>query len=172
MTTNRELGFLWSLKQKCNVDRLPTLEAFEGYLKAILTCANGDGNLTPAEREWVLGHGSAVGALDSLLEELKTYKADEDIEKLLAMSPQADASRRVLIYDAVRACSADGEYNDRERATVRKMGSKLGIAEDLIRQIEEIALEEARLWERRVKLVYPAGTPPTLRADAASSDPA
>ncbi|MDC0742794.1 hypothetical protein [Polyangium mundeleinium] len=42
---------------------------------------------------------------------------------------------------------------------VIRMAAKLGVSEDLVRQIEEVCIEEARLREKRLKLVYPEGAP-------------
>ncbi|MDI1475078.1 hypothetical protein [Polyangium sp. y55x31] len=159
MTTNKEKGYLWLFKDKANFTTLPTDETFEGYMKAVLICANGDGKLTPEERDWAVGHSAAFGASDSLLDKLLSYKADEDIEQVISMTPASSASRRFLVYDAIRACSADGQYSDRERATVIRMAAKLGLSEELVRQIEEVCLEEARLREKRLSLVYPEGAP-------------
>ena len=158
MTTNREKGYLWAFKDKANFGAPPTADDWS-YMKAVLICANGDGTLAPEERDWAIGHAAAFGAPDSLLDELKTYKADEDIEQVISATPASSASRRFLVYDSIRACSADGGYSDRERAMVIRMAAKLGLAEDLVRQIEEVCLEEARLRERRLKLVYPEGSP-------------
>ncbi|MDC0744514.1 hypothetical protein [Polyangium mundeleinium] len=159
MTTNRDAGFLWLFKDKANVRTLPSKEWFEGYMKAVLLCANGDGKLAPEERDWAVGHAAAFGAADALVDELKSYKADEDIEMLVAATPASSASRRFLVYDAIRACTADGQYSDLERATVTRMAAKLGITEELVRQIEDVCLEEARLREKRLKLMYPEGAP-------------
>lgn len=159
MTTNRDIGLLWLFNEKSSFKTIPTSGDFEVYAKAILICANGDGKLAPEERDWVIGHFAAFGTPDSVLDELKTYKADEDIEKVISMTPAASASRRFLVYDAIRACSADGQYSDPERAMVIRMAAKLGVSEDLVRQIEEVCLEEARLREKRLKLVYPEGAP-------------
>lgn len=159
MTTNRERGALWLFKDKANFSTLPTEKVFEGYMKAVLICANGDGKLAPEERDWAVGHSAAFGAPDSLVEELKSYKADEDIEQVISATPASSASRRFLVYDAIRACSADGAYSDQERAMVIRMAAKLGMSEELVRQIEEVCLEEARLREKRLKLVYPEGAP-------------
>jgi len=128
-------------------------------MKAILICANGDGKLTPEERDWVTGYFAAFGAPDSLLDEMRSYKADDDIEAVISGTPASDASRRFLVYDAIRACSADGAYSDPERATVIRMAAKLGISEDLVKQIEEVCLEQARLRQKRLALMYPEGAP-------------
>lgn len=158
MTTRNE-GLLWLFKEKYTFGKIPSLEAYNGYLKSILVCANGDSKLAPEERDWVVGFASAFGAPDSLVEELKSYKADEDIEKVIGDAPEATGSRRYLVYDAIKACSADGEYNDQERATITKMAAKLGISQDVVEQIEEICIEEIKLREKRVKLMYPEGAP-------------
>jgi uncharacterized membrane protein YebE (DUF533 family) len=158
MTTRNE-GLLWLFREKYTFSKLPSLEAYNGYSKSILICANGDGRLTPEERDWVVGLACAFGAPDSLVEELKSYKADEDIENAIGDAPEATGSRRYLVYDAIKACSADGEYSDKERATVTKMAAKLGISQDLVEQIEQICIEEAKLREKRVKLMYPEGAP-------------
>ncbi|MFN6519137.1 MAG: hypothetical protein RMY29_032235 [Nostoc sp. CreGUA01] len=159
MTTNKTQGLLWLFREKANFGQIPSIEAFTGYMKSILICANGDGKLAPEERDWVVGQACAFGAPDSLVEELRSYKADEDIEKVIAVTPESDVSRRFLVYDAIKACSADGEYNDPERATVTKMAAKLGISQEMVKQIEEICIEEAKLRQKRLEMMYPEGAP-------------
>ena len=157
--TTRDEGLLWLFKEKYTFGKFPSPEAYESYTKSILVCANGDGTLAPEERDWVVGLASAFGASDSLVEELKSYKADEDIEKVMSRAPIANALRRYLVYDTIMACSADGEYSDQERVTVTKMAAKLGISQDIVEQIEKICIEEFKLREKRLKLMYPEGSP-------------
>ncbi len=158
MATKDE-GLLWLFYQRYSFRKVPNHEEYKSYIKSMLICANGDGTIAPEERDWVVGYASAYGAPDSLVEELKSYKADEDIEKMISNTPAANASRRFLVYDAIMACSADGEYSDPERATITKMAAKLGISQDTVEQIEKICLEEIELREKRVKLMYPEGAP-------------
>jgi hypothetical protein len=157
--TNRNEGFMWLIKEKLNFDKIPNPDAYDGYLKSVLVCANGDGTLTAAERDWVIGFAVAFGASDSLIEKLKSYPANEDIEQLISASPASDGSRRFLIYDAIKACSADGQYSEPERATVIKMANKLGVNQDVVQQIEQICVEEASLRLKRLELMYPDGIP-------------
>lgn len=151
------LGLLWLFKQKYGFSKVPSPEAYDGYIKSLLLCANGDGKLAPEERDWVVGFASAHGASDSLVEELKSYEATEDIEAVISVAVESDGSRRYLIYEAIEACSADGEYSDGERATVAKMAAKLGISTDVVKQIEELCMEQAKLREKRLALMYPDG---------------
>ncbi len=158
--TNRNEGFMWLFKDKYTFSKLPSTEAYSGYLKSVLICANGDGTLAPEERDWVVGLAAAFGASDSLVAELKSYQADEDIEQVIGVAPpEANESRRFLVYDAIKACSADGQYSDLERATVTKMAAKLGISQDVVKQIEEICIAEAQLRAKRLELMYPEGLP-------------
>jgi len=64
-----------------------------------------------------------------------------------------------MLYDAIKACSADGEYSSGERETVTKMAAKLGVDAEIVKQLEEICAEEAKLREKRLALIYPTGTP-------------
>jgi hypothetical protein len=162
--TTKNVGLLWLLKEKYGFQEAVGSgigpEDYDSYLKSILICANGDGTLAPEEREWVIGQASAYSASDSLVEELKFYKADEDIEKVVSRAPLATTSfKRNLVYDTIMACSADGEYSDQERVTVTKMAAKLGISQDIVQQIEKICIEEIKLREKRVKLMYPEDSP-------------
>jgi hypothetical protein len=88
---------LWLFQEKYTFRKFPSPEAYDSYTKSILVCANGDGTLAPEERDWVVGLASVFGASDSLVEELKSYKADEDSEKAIGDAPKANASRRVRI---------------------------------------------------------------------------
>jgi uncharacterized tellurite resistance protein B-like protein len=152
-------GLNWLFKEKYTFDRAPKSEGYSEYLKSLLICANGDGELTQAERDWVLGYAAAYGASDSLIEELKSYKANEDIEQVVSQNKASDHYHLSLIYDAIKACSADGDYSGSEQATVKKMATKLGIAEDTVKEIESICQEEDKLRQKRIALMYPSGTP-------------
>ena len=158
MTTSREAAH-WLFKDKFSFKEVPEPLAYDSYLKSLLICANGDNELTPAERDWVVGYASAYCAPDEVVEQLKSYKADEDIDSIISRERAANASRRYLVYDAIKACSADGEYSSGERETVAKMAAILGIDSDILKQIEEICVEEAKLREKRLALMYPTGAP-------------
>lgn len=153
------LGILWLFKERYGFKQVPSDVAYEAYLKSLLICANGDGTLADAERDWIIGYGSAYDCNPAIIEQLKVYKADEDIETVIAGDFAASDSRRFLIYDAIQACCADGEYSEKERAVVLKGAKKLGISEEVFQQIEEIYLETVELHKKRLAVMYPNGTP-------------
>ena len=128
-------------------------------LKAVLICAKGDGVLAPEERNWVAGRAACYHH-DSEYELAKTYQADEDLLSVLAQAPTLNKSgRRAVIYIAIQACAADGEYHPDERASVHKLAKYLGIEEDVVNQIEEICVEEAKAREKRKAVLFPEGVP-------------
>ena len=107
----------------------------------------------------MIGYAHAYDCNPAMIERLKVYKADEDIETVISEHSSASDSRRFLIYDAIRACCADGEYSEKERAIVLKGAKKLGISEEEFQQIEEIYLETVQLRKKRLAVMYPNGAP-------------
>lgn len=164
MATNTQeqensLGTLWLFKERYGFKQLPSDLAYEAYLKALMICANGDGTLADEERDWVIGYGCAYDCNPAIIEQLKVYKADEDIETVISGDFAASDSRYFLIYDAIQACCADGEYSEKERAIVLKGAKKLGISEEEFQQIEEIYLETVQLHQKRLAVLFPKGAP-------------
>jgi uncharacterized tellurite resistance protein B-like protein len=158
-----KLGTLWLFKQKFGYKQIPTDIGYEAYLKALLICANGDGKLADEERDWVIGYAYAYNTDPAIIEQMKVYKAEEDIETVLSGDSSAmesvRESRRFIIYDAIQACSADGEFHEKERAVVLKGAKKLNISEEEFKKIEEIYLETVKLREKRLAVMYPNGSP-------------
>ncbi len=107
----------------------------------------------------MIGYAYAYNCNPAIIEQLKVYKADEDIETVISGDFAASDSRYFLIYDAIQACCADGEYSEKERAIVLKAAKKLGISEDVFQQIEEIYLETVELRKKRLAVMYPDGGP-------------
>lgn len=150
----------WIFKQSRGFEELPPEDATIVYAKALLICANGDGELAPSERDWIIGLTAARGASDSKLEELKNYPGTDSLEQLITSNPFiSEYAKHAIIYDAIVACSADGEYKEGEKAVVRKAASLIGVSEDLVHQLEEIYAEEKKLFDRKIQLFYPKGHP-------------
>ncbi len=85
----------WILKYMWNYNVVPDPEDYNLYSKALLVCVNGDGELTEAERKWVLGYLETCGASEDLLKELENYEATDDFAQLVQGYPTVDESRRV-----------------------------------------------------------------------------
>jgi len=125
------------------------------YLKAIMACARGGGDLAPAEKQWVIGYGAACGAPQSTVDALDAYAADEDVADILDRNmPVAQTWGRVAVFDAIRASGSDEEYNDGERETVRRVATRLGVSEDVVAALESLYEEEQELKRKRIALVF------------------
>ncbi|NEP52239.1 MAG: hypothetical protein F6K65_26950 [Moorea sp. SIO3C2] len=152
-------GRLWLMKDLYGMKTVPPAQDYNAFVKAVLICAKGDGVLTPEERNWVVGR-AACYYTNNEYEVAKNYPADEDLLEVLAQAPTLNQSgRRVIIYVAIQACAADGEYHPDERASVQKMAKYLGIEEDVVNQIEEYCIEEAKMREKRIALMFTEGIP-------------
>ncbi|NER25240.1 MAG: DUF533 domain-containing protein [Symploca sp. SIO1B1] len=167
VATTAEIGFAreiiakWYFKElwDWDLDTIPTDEELSPFLKSNLVVANGDGEISEEERKWITGKGAAAGASDSLLKELETYPANEDILEVVTRAPATNKSRRAAIYFAVRAAASDKTYTEGEKASVRKLAQAIGISEELVNEIEDLCLEEQRLKEKRIALCFPEGDP-------------
>jgi len=129
------------------------------FFKALIVCCNADGNLTDEEREWCVGYCAATGGTAETLEALEAYPGDEDVTVVIARGQPHAAAHRRLIYDGIRAASSDGDYNEAERATIRKMAVEVGVTLEEVAQFEGLYAAEQALKDRRISLVIPVGTP-------------
>jgi len=156
----REIIAKWIFKQLRGFDNVPPREAIIVYAKALLVCANGDGQLAPAEKDWIIGLTATRGASDEELEELINYPATDNIEQLICSNQIIfEYAKRAIIYDSIIACSADNEYSEGEKAVVHKAAALIDVPEDVVQQIEEIYLEEQELFKRKIKLLLPDSHP-------------
>lgn len=158
MATTDE-GALWVFKEFVGFHQRPTNENFATFMKVVLCCANADGTISPAERAWVINFAAALNAPDELLEELATYPADEDIFALAASSGPVAQSLRAVIYNAIFACAADGEYSAAEQDLIRRLGARFGVTEEVVSQIEAIYWETRHIRQKRIALLFDKGLP-------------
>ncbi|NEO33580.1 MAG: hypothetical protein F6K36_24770 [Symploca sp. SIO3C6] len=147
----------WIKTQRYGITKVLPNETAVIWYKALLLCANGDGKLTPAERDWVIGHAITYHPQmsESQINELRTYdgtSSTDDIDKLIFSDPLAKKGRYVLIYEAIQASAADDEYSEGEKATIRKMAAKLGISEAKIIELENLYAEEKAFREKSLKI--------------------
>lgn len=129
------------------------------FMQALLICANGDGKITSAERDWVTGFCSAMGGSEAMVREIAAYPADEDIELVVNRGHRVNRARHSVVYNAIRACSADGELHAGEVATIKKMAAALGVTEQAVEDLRALYDDEEKLKARRQELIYPGGSP-------------
>lgn len=150
-----DVGGLWLLREMWDFPSGVPEDQRLDYLKAIMACARGEGELAPAEKDWVIGYGAACGAVQSTVDALAGYDGDEDVVAILDRNmPVATTWGRVAIFDAIRASLADHAFDDTERAAVGRVAARLGVGADGVAAIEALALEERDLKRRRIDLLF------------------
>eukprot|EP00754_Rhynchopus_humris_P028240 Rhum_TRINITY_DN15140_c8_g1::Rhum_TRINITY_DN15140_c8_g1_i1::g.140517::m.140517 len=128
------------------LDRFPTKTALSAYNIA-LTAAASCGGLDEREYNYVLG----LGVLQGLKEEevrgyLQQEWSDDKIEATIKAFNQAiqdENWKAYLIYDCVKACSADEHYSPEERAKVRKIAHWLGVTDSHVAKIESYVIRQS-----------------------------
>ncbi|MDF2388166.1 TerB family tellurite resistance protein [Nostoc ellipsosporum NOK] len=159
MSDIRKLGQSWIFSWFFGFTNIPTDEDCCIYMKSVLCCAKGDGVLSQAEKDWAVGFCASWGVADWVIEELKAYEADEDIKEVIARSPQVSIAQRDLLLTAIRACTADGEIHEKEKAKLKEMASIIGVEEEIVDQLEQLHKEELALRQKRIQLLYPEKSP-------------
>ncbi len=116
------------------------------YMRALLGAAVGDGQISPPERRWVVDYAQSFGLESDAVEALVSEPAPEDFAELVlqlhpgALPDELTAIARALVFDAMRACSADGDYADAERARVHRLIGQFGITQQDVEEMEDIFL--------------------------------
>ena len=148
----------WFFKEIWDFKEPPPLIADEFFGKAIMICANGDGELTQEEKDWIVGYFATNGATEPVLNKLKAYTADEDIQKMVEPIPDPGI-HNAIIYFAIKACDADGEISDGEMATILKLAKQLNISAEVVRSIKALYREEMEMRSKKLKILFPSGSP-------------
>lgn len=154
-----ERGLLWLFNETLSFKQIPPPMDYDAFGKLLLCCANGDGRITAPERAWVLGFLDAHGAPAKLLDALKDYAGTDDIAQLVSASPAVKMSATSALYDAIRACMADGQLDPGERAALDKAAVALGRDASVVRELVELYHEEQHLKGKRLRSIFPDGVP-------------
>jgi hypothetical protein len=64
-----------------------------------------------------------------------------------------------IVYQAIKASAADGDYSPQEHEKICEMAKLLGVTSEVVEQLVELHKEEERLREKRIKLIFPNGSP-------------
>ena len=148
------LGELWGGPPE--VSSSLTDEENLDYAKALYCIVDGDGRMTDAEREWILGYAHAAGNCEHNCDAMRAFDGDETVEDYFTRGKQPIATR-VCISDAIRACASDGDLEPHERETIHRMAGRLDIPAEVVDELVDIHRQEQALKLRRIQLAFPDG---------------
>lgn len=147
------------------------------YAKAMLLFVGGNRQISPRRRDWLLGYLTAAGYSEATLEAAAAYDDSDRVEDLMNL-PRLAMVAKVLLYDALRACAMDSFADaPADFDPVLRAADAIGMSREVVADLHEIVLEEARLRRRRHDIVVAPAMPKLLNdsiaaAKDASPDPA
>lgn len=144
---------VWGVKPNVGA-RLSDAENL-AYGKALLTAAKGDGDISDAERDWIIGYLTAGGHSDETLSILASFDGEADFEGLFVEGVMKDpASPRLVVCDAIRACGADGDLAGAEITKIHDMALLLDVPTTVVDEFVDIYRQEQALKARRIELAF------------------
>lgn len=122
--------------------------SWKEYGYALLTIAGSDGEVSDPELEWLtIECAQAVGVDEETIAEWEEYDFEEgDLEEIFyEFNSKSFANfNKLLIYDAIRMSSADGDYAEDEREQVHHAAQILRVPMETVMAIEALVdLEHA-----------------------------
>lgn len=136
------------------------LPLLEGFAKAMIICAAGDGELAPEELDWIVGFTANSGGTHELLQELRAIDPTQlDPMQLLAQTERPGLFVHSLVYNAICAADADGLLEPGEVQTIHAMAMVLGLPESEVDGLFALQREEKALLKRKLATLFPNGHP-------------
>jgi len=138
---------------------------------ALCEVSGADGNVSKVELDFILGYCACKGYPQSIIDDIpKMCKAAEakslpkdaiNLKEVLTTGAQKNvASHRCLlvVYDSIRAASADG-LCESELTAIDNVAKSLGLSSEELHNIHVLVEKEEKLKEERIKLLCPGGHP-------------
>lgn len=123
-------------------------ELWKDYGYVLLNIAGSDGEVSDDELEWLtVACAETVGVNEDIVEDWENFEYDEDeLEELFfSLNTSSFANfNKLLIYDAIRMASADGDYAEDEKEQVYLAASIMKVPPEAVMAIEALVeLEQA-----------------------------
>uniref|UniRef100_A0A7S2NPA7 Co-chaperone DjlA N-terminal domain-containing protein n=1 Tax=Cyanoptyche gloeocystis TaxID=77922 RepID=A0A7S2NPA7_9EUKA len=147
---------MWFFDSVLGHSKIPPGLDWEDLVRVVLICADADGEISEAERNFCIRLAAVGNAPKEVYDFCKTYDGKSSdlkvVKKFLKKNPE---HKHAVLYFAMRCCLADGDYDDYERAKVNLIGKSMGITDDVILGIEDLIMREDLLRTERLKLLNP-----------------
>ncbi|CAF3217939.1 unnamed protein product [Rotaria socialis] len=161
--TSRQLISEWIHQEKYN-HRGETKRKFYADLahsKGVLKVAAADSKLNEETRKWVAGYQAAMGVPDEVLDLADKYKPNVEDGTVPYHSKSglehAKYGQSWIFYDAFCAASAGGELTPEKITAIYAIAKKMIIAEEKIKQVQELFEAEIELRKKRLRVLFPNG---------------
>ena len=134
--------------------------AMINYGKVLLMIAGADGEVSPAEYQWLIEHQRKFGATDDVIAAYEGFDHQAaDLDELLAdvrVDVETWDPAPHLTYHAIQMCGADGVYSEAERTKVVKGARALGVGDDIVLTLHALIQMEKAVFDMRAALFHVA----------------
>lgn len=132
-------------------------ELWKDYGYVLLNIAGYDGEVSDAELEWLtFDCAETIGVDEKTIAEWESFEYDEDeLEELfINLNSSSFANfNKLLIYDAIRMCSADHDYSEDEKDQVYNAAQILKVPSEAVTAIEALVELETAAEKLRFSIL-------------------
>ncbi len=136
--------------------------------KAMLLALGGNSQITPQQRDWLIGYLTAAGDSPEVIESVRTYDDSDLIEDIMSL-PKMAFTRRGILYDALRICYVAGTPDPAQLDRVLRSADAIRISRDEVGELQQIVVEERALQRRRYELIV-VPVLPLIKGESGSRD--
>ncbi len=138
------------------------------YAKSLLLFVGGNRRISSQRRNWVIGYLTAAGYTEDVLAAAAAYDDSDSIAEIMTIA-RMPMQHTVVLYDALRACAMDSlRVAPESFDPVLRAAAAIGIQREVVADLHEIVLEEARLRQRRHDIVVAPVMPKALNESIAA----
>ncbi|GAB4237379.1 MAG: hypothetical protein Tsb0034_12460 [Ekhidna sp.] len=132
-------------------------ESWKQYGYILLNIAGSDGEVSDPELEWLTVHcAESLGVDEKTISHWEDYDFEEDdLEELFfELNASSFANfNKLLIYDAIRMCAADGDYAESEKEQVYHAAEIMKVPSEAVTAIEALVDLEAAAAKLRLTIL-------------------
>ncbi len=143
-------------RDKYNITKPIDFDVAVNYSGALMAIAGADGELKEEELQWYIDEQEILLVeSEEYIETLRKFDwKNANVEELLsALKYDFPLNfRRTMLYQAIKMCRADGNYHEKERASVAKTAEILGIEKSMANSLESLAEMEDAAQRLRLSL--------------------
>ncbi|NEO76596.1 TerB family tellurite resistance protein [Moorena sp. SIO4G3] len=145
MTSGKSLQPTPYGKKRYNVTKPIDFEVALNYSRVLMAIAGADGELAEGELQWYIDEQDIFIESEEKKEYIETIRKldwkNANLEELLSKLKYDFPLNfyRTLLYQAIKMCRGDGNYHEKEKATVAKAAEILGIERSIVVSLESLA---------------------------------
>lgn len=156
VATRKDLQPTSYARHKYNITEPIDFGVAVNYGGALMAIAGADGELKEEEFQWYIDEQEIlIVESEEYIETLRKFDWKNAKVEALLNGIKYDFPlnfRRTMLYQAIKMCRADGNYHEKEKASVAKTAEILGIEKSMATSLESLAEMEDAAQRLRLSL--------------------